>query len=472
MKSRILKMVPVVLFPLITWLAPAPEGLNPETWRMFGLCLSLLCGLIMKPFSEPVISLIIIGIGSFFVEKPEVLFAGFAAQGVWFLLAVLLACGAFKKTGLGRRLAYVLLDKFGNTRFGRSSLGLGYIMMLCDLLLSPATGSNTSRSAIVFPIFRGVAESLGSSPEQEPRKLGAYLELLEHVVAMSTAVLFLTGMASNAVIASTIKDVTGIELTWMLWFKAALVPGLLVLFLSPLVIYKLYPPEMKDLGDIKPFVAEKMQEMGPVKRDEKILLVLFISAVLGWMFGSRIGMGMYVVAFIFLALELLFGIMDWNDLMAEKGAWNMYIWYGAFFSVSGAINSGGFYTWLSGLIQQVLDLSSLNGLLVMVILMLLSFVTKYFFVSNAAYIASIYPVILTIAATTNVNMLMLSLMLAFFGGYGALLCNYGNGASIYIFGNGYVGQKDWYFYGTVMLGIIFALFLVIGLPYWKVIGIW
>lgn len=471
MKNRMIKLIPVIVLPLLTWILPTPAGLETEVWHLFGICLSLLCGLIFKPFSEPVISLIILGIGACFVETPSTLYTGFAAESVWFLLAVLLACGAFKKTGLGKRLAYILLSKFGSTRFGRSSLGLGYTMMLCDLILSPATGSNTSRSAIVFPIFRGVSESMGSYPDKNPRKLGAYLELLEHVVAMSTAVLFLTGMASNAVIASTIKDVAGIELTWMLWFKAALVPGLIILFLCPLAVYKLFPPELKDLGDIKPFVQEGMKEMGPMKKNEKILLVLFIMAILGWMLGGKIGISMYVVAFAFLALELLLGVMDWNDLMAEKGAWNMYIWYGAFFSISSAINEGGFYTWLSEQIQKYLDLSALNGILVLVVLMLLSFAVKYFFVSNAAYIASIYPVILTLAASTQVNMMALSLMLAFFGGYGALLCNYGNGASIYIFGNGYVSQKDWYIKGTILLFLIFAVFLIIGLPYWNIMGI-
>ena len=68
-------------------------------------------------------------------------------------------------------------------------------------------------------------------------------------------------------------------------------------------------------------------------------------------------------------------------------------------------------------------------------------------------------------------MMTLVLMLAFFGGYGALVCNYGNGASIYIYGNGYVNQKDWYIKGTIMLAIIFFIFLLIALPYWHFIGI-
>lgn len=113
----------------------------------------------------------------------------------------------------------------------------------------------------------------------------------------------------------------------------------------------------------------------------------------------------------------------------------------------------------------------MSSIVALIILVLLSFAVKYFFVSNAAYIASIYPVILTLAASTQVNMMALSLMLAFFGGYGALLCNYGNGASIYIFGNGYVSQKDWYVKGTILLFMIFAVFLAVGLPYWSLTGI-
>ncbi|WP_078038264.1 DASS family sodium-coupled anion symporter [Oribacterium sp. C9] len=471
MKEKILKMIPIVLVPLLIFLLPTPVGLETEVWHLFGLTISLLFGLVLKPFPEPVISLIVIGIGSFFVADPSSLYTGYAKLSVWFLLAVLLAFGAFKKTGLGQRMAYVLLRKFNQTKLGQTSLGLGYIMMICDLILSPATGSNTSRSAIIFPIFRGVAESFGSYPDRDQKKLGAYLELLEHVVAMSTAVLFLTGMASNAVIASTIKDVTGIELSWGLWFKAALVPGLIVLFVCPLLVYKLFAPEMKNFGDIRPLVDAKLEEMGEMKKDEKLLFFMFILAILGWVVGPKFGINMNVVAFGLLALELLTGIITWDDMMKDRTAWNMYLWSGAFFSLSNAINAGGFYTWLSGRIQSVLDLSALNGMVVLIVLLLLSFSVKYFFVSNAAYIASIYPIILTLGLTTRVNLMMLSLMMAFFGGYGALVCNYGNGASIYLYGNGYVTQKDWYVKGTIMLFMIFGVFLLIGIPYWKLTGI-
>jgi DASS family divalent anion:Na+ symporter len=80
-------------------------------------------------------------------------------------------------------------------------------------------------------------------------------------------------------------------------------------------------------------------------------------------------------------------------------------------------------------------------------------------------------VVLTLAKATQVNMMALSLMLVFFGAYGALLCNYGNGASIYLYGNGYVSQKDWYTKGTIILILISLMLFTVGLPYWKLIGI-
>ena len=65
-------------------------------------------------------------------------------------------------------------------------------MMLTDLLLSPATGSNTARTTIIYPISRQIAESVGSTPTNEPRKLGAYFTILTYVVSQGTAALFLT----------------------------------------------------------------------------------------------------------------------------------------------------------------------------------------------------------------------------------------------------------------------------------------
>lgn len=468
-KKNILKLLPVILIPLVLWIIPAPAGLKVETWHVVALYIALLLGLVIKPFSEPVITLIIIGILSMFIDT-KITFSGYGSDMAWFILTVTIVCAAFVKTGLGRRIAYNIL-----TRFGKTSLGLGYIMVIVDLILSPATGSNMSRASIDYPIFRNIAEGVGSTPEKNPRKLGSYLTMLMYVVSMSTAVLFLTGMATNAITVSLAQKMLGVNIDWMTWFKAAVVPAGIFLALGPVIVYKLYKPDLKELGDIKPIAKQGLEEMGPMKREEKILTVLFILAILGWMFGAKIvflKLSMQVVAFVFLALTMLFGILNWNDVMAQKGAWNTFVWYGAFYGIAGTLATQGFYTWLAKVLEGYLKLSQLNGTLVMVVLVLISLAVRYFFVSNSAFVASFYPVLFALALNTKAPHMVVALLLAFFAGYGSLLTHYGNGAGIYTFASGYCSQKDFWRVGTIMVGVALVIYFFIGLPYWKVIGIW
>lgn len=157
--------------------------------------------------------------------------------------------------------------------------------------------------------------------------------------------MFLTGMATNAITVSLITEMLGITLTWGTWFLASIVPVGLFLLLAPYVIYKIYPPELKSLDDIKPLAQKGLKELGAVTSAEKKLFVLFLLAILGWMFGPKlpvVNLSMQVVGFVFLALVLLLDVLDWNDVMAAKGAWSIFIWYGAFYGIASACHQPDF----------------------------------------------------------------------------------------------------------------------------------
>lgn len=468
-KKNLLKFLFVAAIPIIVWNIPAPEGLKKETWDIVAIYLGLLAGLIIKPFKEPIITLIIVGIALMFMDS-SILLHGYSDKMTWFLVVVTIVCTAFVKTGLGKRMAYNLL-----LRSGDSTLGLGYLMMLSDLILSPATGSNASRTTIIYPIFRNIAEGAGSKPDDGPRKLGAYLTVLTYVVSQGTAALFLTGMATNAITVSLASSMLGVNLTWGMWFMASVVPAGLFLLVAPFIVYKIYKPELTHLSDIKPQIKKDLEALGTMTRNEKVLVVLFILAILGWMFGAKltfINLSMQVVGFVFLALVLIAGILDWDDVIGSKGAWNVFVWYGAFYGIAASLADAGFYTWLADKLGALLNLSQVNGLLVTIVLLLLSLAVRYFFVSNSAFVASFYPVLFAIVLTTKADPMVVTLLLAFFASYGALLTHYGNGAGLIAFASGFISQKDFWRVGTIMVGVALVIFLVIGLPYWKVIGLW
>lgn len=72
---------------------------------------------------------------------------------------------------------------------------------------------------------------------------------------------------------------------WVSWFKAASLPAIISLLATPLVLYKLYPPEIKDTPDAPAIAAKKLANMGPVTRNEWVMVGTMILAVSLWIFG-------------------------------------------------------------------------------------------------------------------------------------------------------------------------------------------
>ncbi len=57
-KKSLWKLVVIIAIPLLISLFPAPEGLTELAWILSGIYLAAIVGLVIKPFSEPVVLLI------------------------------------------------------------------------------------------------------------------------------------------------------------------------------------------------------------------------------------------------------------------------------------------------------------------------------------------------------------------------------------------------------------------------------
>ncbi|MCV5276100.1 anion permease, partial [Escherichia coli] len=87
-----------------------------------------------------------------------------------------------------------------------------------------------------------------------------------------------TSMAGNPLAANFAKE-QGVEITWAGWATAAIVPGLLCLFLIPLVMYMVFPPELKKTPEMREIARQKLVEMGKMTRDELMVCITFIGMV-------------------------------------------------------------------------------------------------------------------------------------------------------------------------------------------------
>jgi DASS family divalent anion:Na+ symporter len=463
-----IKILAIVGLPAFIMLTNPPAGLTTQAWNLFAVYLAAILGIMLRPMTETIILLAVISFSSLALNNTGAVLSGFASTTAWLVFSAFLLSRAFAETGLGRRIAYLLIG-----RFGQSSLGLAYVAAITDLIISPATPSNTARSGgIIYPIFRSISATLGSEPGATGRKIGSYLTLTMYQISLSTGLLFLTAMAPNLLVADFAKKILGVDLSWWTWALAASVPGFIALFMAPLVVYLLYPPEIKKITNSKEISAAGLKEMGPIKKNEKILIAFFILAVTGWATSSITKLDATAIAIAFVSACLVTKVVSWEGVLAEKGAWNTFIWYGGIIGISGALAQAKFFTWLAAVIQNNIALAGMGYLPVLVMLLAISLVVRYLFASTAAYVVSFIPVLYTIGLVAKLPLMPLALLIAFSSGFGSLLTHYGGALGPVLFGTGYVDQKNWWLVGTVIVLINCVIYLAIGLPFWKMVGLW
>lgn len=134
--------------------------------------------------------------------------------------------------------------------------------------------------------------------------------------------MFLTAMAGNLLAQNLAEKTAHVHVTWMNWFLAAIVPGIVSLIVIPFIIYKMYPPTVKETPDAKDWAENELADMGSIAKAEKFMIGVFIIALLLWVVGSFIGVDATLTAFIALSLLLITGVLDWKDILNETGAWN------------------------------------------------------------------------------------------------------------------------------------------------------
>ena len=468
--SKTQKLAILVAIPVLFFLIPTPEGLSLIAWRLLGIYIATIVGLVIKPYGEPVILLAAVAAsaatigntaGAEKLVKVGQTLSGYQSGTTWLIFTAFTLSSAFVITGLGKRIAYYMIGWIGNT-----TLRLGYVTVFLDLLLSPATPSNTARAGgIVFPIINSVAVALGSDPEKSPKLAGRYLLLNVYMTVKTTSYLFLTAMAPNALALSIMEPVLGFKVNWIEWFLAASVPGLLCLFLIPLICYFIAKPELKHV-DNKNIAKKGLEELGPMSMREKSLAVLFVLALLGWIFADFLGVNSTTVALITMVLCIVLNIVSWDDVRKNKAGWDTLIWYGGIIGMSKILENAKFFEWLADTLNKHLDFGD-HGMLALVVILILSVSVRYLFASGGAYVAAMIPVFATVGKVAGAPVELLTLGLLFANSYGGSVTHYGGGPGPITFGAGYNDIKSWWTAGFIIAFGSLLVHTTIGFGWWN-----
>ena len=463
--ERLVKLAVIVLIPIILWFTTPPAGLSAEAWRLLGFYIAGIVGLILKPYPIQIILLAVLSASALFLDNAKDILVGYGSTALWMIIAAFSLSVAFGKTGLGHRIAYHLVRLFGST-----TLRLGYVTAFLDLILSPATPSNTARAAgIVYPINLSIAEAVGSYPGETAKKAGAYLLQNGYFATKVTSFLFATAMAPNYLALDFITKLTGVSLNWAQWAAAMFVPGFIMLMLIPLIGYMYERPSVKDI-DNKKIAADGLAELGPMKASEKGLIVIALLAITGWILPTfDIKIDATAVAIVAMIATFVCGIISWDDLLKTKAAWNTLIWFGGILGLSSALTKGKFFEWLAKYLEAHMNFG-LDPFMMLILISIISVVVRYFFASGTAYISAMLPVFLIVGINAGIDPTLLAFIMIGTNAYGGSVTHYGAAPGPIIFSAGYNNVKDWWTVGLISAVVCLVLNYVIGIPWWKITG--
>ena len=462
-KKTVFMLIPV-LITLIVWFLPAPNGLSADAWHFMAIFLGVVVGLILEPVPAALVGLLgicLVALLGIISPKPaegvKWALSGFSNSTIWLIFAAFMFAAGYQRTGLGKRISLVMV-KF----MGKSSLGLGYAVAFADALLAPFMPSNTARSGgTIFPIAINIPQIFNSTPTHEPRKLGSYITWVAMATTCVTSSMFLTALAPN-LLAVDIIGKSKIVIEWGAWAKI-MVPLMVPLFLiTPWLTYVIYPPTQKKSPEAPVWAANELKKMGSITLKEILMLLFAVLALILWIFGKEMGVDATIAAVSIVALMVLCNVISWDDIIGNKGAWNVLVWFSTLVALADGLNRVGILKWMGGIAEA--SLSGLAPTTLMVSMLVVFFLLHYFFASVTAHVSALVPIFVVIAIKFVAPEALPTFMILLAGSLGVMgiITPYGTGPSPIWYGAGYVSSATWWGLGAIF-GALYLSVMVAGI---------
>lgn len=468
-KSGLLvKWLIVVGCALLISAIPLPDGVTRESWTLLAIFIATIVGSIVQPLPGSAIVLLgVVAVSVFRALPIEKALSGYADRYVWLVLAAFFISRAMIKTGLGHRIALIFVRLIG-----RKTLGLGYSLVITDFFLASFVPSTGARSGgIILPIARSVSETYDSRPDDGTAgKLGTFLMSMLYQCEVILCATFLTGQASNMIIQKMTKANAGIDLTYSIWFVSAIVPSIISLIVIPTMIYRFFPPEIKETPNAVKFAHDELEKLGPLTLHEKILLAVFVVVVILWMTAPLHGVDSTVIALFGISILLVANVLEWRDIIDEVHAWEVFIWYGGLVMMASALGETNLPKLFAQNVAFITDGWSWMGALV--VLALVYFYSHYGFASITAHVSAMFIPFLAVTVAVGAPAGLVVLVLTYFSNLSAGLTHYGTTPAPVYFGTGYVTQKRWWTIGLIASVLNIIIWSTVGLAWWKAIGWW
>lgn len=443
---KVFRLMAIFSIATLAWiLLPPISGLSDKALHMVIIFIATMTGIMLEVCSTVAFLLMSMLIANLTgtIEVREG-FSGFNNIVPWLLFLVLSLATSITKTSLGMRLAYIFM-KF----FGKGVNGLSYSIILTEFFVAPVLPSNTARAASVgYPLVTSLSKYISSHVKGVSEKaIGSYLTLLYSSTNAVCSSLFITAMISNAIIMEVMSE-NDIHMTWLTWTKFAIVPGLMILAILPLVVKISCHPKTNDLGDIQAKAKANYETLGKLSKDEKCIVTMFGVMLSMWIFAEVIHIPVLVTTLLGVCVFYSLGIIHIKDILTNQGIFNSVIMIGILISYVNCLNSFGAIEWFNKVVTGVIG--GFSPHISFCALFVIYFFTHYFFTGEGSRIIALYASFLSIGLALGIDRITVAMTLAVFSSMSSILTHYSGPVAILMFSTGYTPPKKWFSNGAIL----------------------
>lgn len=447
------------IIPLALWFAPLQ--LEPKIQHAMAISLGVVIAWITHAYDHALTGLM----GCYLlwalkVVKFETAFDGFANSTTWFLFGAILFGVMATKSGLARRLAYLVMRRMGHS-YSRLLLGL----IISDFLLTFLVPSGIARVVLMAAVALGLIEAFGVAP-------GSNIGRGMFIILTYTATIFdkmVIAGAASITARGIIERMGQVPVLWSHWFFAYLPCDLITIFIAWRLVLWLYPPEQSELPGGAGHLDRELQQMGPWTALEKRSALLMSAAIILWMTdflhgipAPLIGLGIGLVA----TLPGI-GVLDVKDVRQVN--------YLPIFFVAAALST-------SEVLRETKALDILSGVMISgiqpyianpysssIVLYWTAFVFHIFLGDEVGMLATSLPILMNIAHAHGMNPLVLGMIWTF--SVGGKIFIYQSAVLMVGYSYGYFDARDMFKVGLALTVVQSIILLVLVPLYWPLIGL-
>ncbi|HIA31052.1 MAG TPA: SLC13/DASS family transporter [Candidatus Marinimicrobia bacterium] len=438
---------------LLLFYIPSPTTLTPEGHRTLIIVVIALILIIGEVIPLPAVAILILILEVIFgIDTPNGVAASFMSDAVFFIMGSLMLAVAIVSQGLDKRLALGIIRMTGNRTW---RIVFGFVAV--SAILSSFIGEHTV-AAMMLP----VALTLVRNTSEDKAIVHTLAKLLLFSIAYGCAIGSIgtpSGGGRNVIMIGYISEFGLGNISYLDWIKYAYPMLLIEIPIAVLILWVTFRPEQTILDSAVRKLKVNVAKSGKMNGNQIMAIFVFV----GWVFLSPY-LGLGIIALIGVFLYLSFGLIEWKDINRNTN-WGVIILFGAAISLGMQMKETGAAEWvasqaLTGMGNIVEDIGIQRWF---ISVFLTGILTN--FLSNAATVAVLGPIILDMGGNPVILCLTTSIASAF-----AYLTIVASPTCMIIHSSGLVKSNDYLKAGWKLFIMSMAVLFLVSYLYWPLLS--